>query len=195
MSQHYMALVSLSSKCFSVVDTALEAVKNGDARLTSFLLNSIKQDGSLLRKQTLLLRDQLNEAEQKHQQKVEALTRDMNKLYKQEENLKKKKAELETRKHLMTKERERCSQKKQDASRRYQETQKEWKEAERKYREFQDYWWVPVYGAYVTLRELFESNAKKVSVASRDMRGYERDMQRAEKEIKWANSALLEVHL
>ena len=195
MSQHYMALVSLSSKCSSVVDTALEAVKNGDARLTSFLLNSIKQDGSLLRKQTLLLRDQLNEAEKKHQQKVEALTRDMNKLYKQVENLKTKKAELETRKHLMTKERERCSQEKQDASRRYQEAQKEWKEAERKYKEFQDYWWVPVYGAYVTLRELFEWNAKKVSVASRDMRGYEGDMQRAEKEIKWANSALLEVHL
>ena len=43
-----MALVSLSFKFFRDLETALEAVKNGDARLSAFLLKSIKQGGSLL---------------------------------------------------------------------------------------------------------------------------------------------------
>ena len=140
-----MALVSLSFTFFRALEITLDAVKNGDARLSVFLLKSISQDGSLLKQLTTLLRDKLNEAEKEHQQKGEILTRDMNEFYRQEEDLKKKKAELETTKHLMTKERELCSRKKEDAWRRYQEAQKEMKEAESKMKEFHDYWWVPVY--------------------------------------------------
>ena len=86
-----MALVSLSFKFFRDLETALEAVKNGDVRLSAFLLKSIKQGGSLLQQHTALLRDQLNESEKEYQQKVEILTRDMNELYKQEEDMKKEK--------------------------------------------------------------------------------------------------------
>ena len=136
MAQQVMALVSLSFKFFRDLETALEAVKNGDARLSAFLLKSIKQGGSLLQQHTALLRDQLNESEKEYQQKVEILTRDMNELYKQEEDIKKKKEELERKKHLLVNERELCSRKKEDARRRYQETEKEMKEAERKMKEF-----------------------------------------------------------
>ena len=78
-----MALVSLSFTFFRALEIALDAVKNGDARLSVFLLTSISQDGSLLRQLTTLLRDKLNEAEKEHQQKVEILTRDMNEFYRQ----------------------------------------------------------------------------------------------------------------
>ena len=190
-----MALVSLSFTFFRALEIALDAVKNGDARLSVFLLKSISQDGSLLRQLTTLLRDKLNEAEKEHQQKVEILTRDMNEFYRQEEDLKKKKAELETTKHLMTKERELCSRKKEDAWRRYQEAQKEMKEAESKMKEFRDYWWVPVYGTYLGLRELFASNTTKYVYAYKEMQGYVGDMERAETNIALANTAVWEVQL
>ena len=89
--QQIMALVSLSSQLFWALETALEAVTNGDTHLSVFLLTSISQGGSLLQKNTVLLRDKLNEAEKVLQQKVEILTRDVNELYKQVEVLKKKK--------------------------------------------------------------------------------------------------------
>ena len=190
-----MALVSLSFKFFRDLETALEAVKNGDARLSTFLLKSLKQGGSLLQQHTALLRDQLNESEKEYQQKVEILTRDMNELYKQEEDIKKKKEELERKKHLLVNERELCSRKKEDAWKRYQEAQKEMKEAESKMKEFHDYWWVPFYGTYLVLREVFDSNTTKYLNAYKEMQGYARDMERAETDIAWVNSAIWEVRL
>ena len=190
-----MALVSLSFTFFRALEIALDAVKNGDARVSVFLLKSISQDGSLLRQLTTLLRDKLNEAEKEHQQKVEILTRYMSEFYMQEEDLKKKKAELETTKHLMTKERELCSRKKEDAWRRYEEAQKEMKEAESKMKEFHDYWWVPVYGTYLVLRELFDSNGTKYVYAYKEMQGYVGDMERAETKIALANTSVWEVQL
>ena len=89
--QQIMALVSLTFQLFWALETALEAVTNGDTHLSVFLLTSISQGGSLLQKNTVLLRDKLNEAEKVLQQKVEILTRDVNELYKQVEDLKKKK--------------------------------------------------------------------------------------------------------
>ena len=190
-----MALVSLSFQFFGTLETALEAVKSGDTHLSVFLLKSISQGGSLLQQHTALLRDKLNEAEKVLQQKVEILTRDMNELYKQAEDLKKKKEELETKKHLLAKERELCSRKKEDAWRRYQETDKEIKEAESKMKEYFDYWWVPVYGTYLVLRELFDSNTTKCLDAYKEMLGYIRDMERAETDIALANTAVWEVQL
>lgn len=190
-----MALVSLSFKFFRALETAIEAVKNGDARLTVLELKCIKEGGLLLLQQTALLRDQLKEAKKEQQQKVEVLTRDMNELYKQEEDLKKKITDLDQQKRLMVKERGRSSRKKQDAWRRYKQAQTEMKDAESKYKEFQNYWWVPIYGTYLGLRELFESNTTKVREAHKEMQGYERDMERAEADIAWANSAVWEVQL
>ena len=190
-----MALVSLSFTLFRAWEIALEAVKKGDAHLSLFLLKSINQGGSLLLQLTTFLRDKLNETEKEHQQKVEILTRDMNEFYKQEEDLKKKKAELETTKYLMNKERDLRSRKKEDAWRRYQEAQKEMKEAESKMKEFRDYWWVPVYGTYLGLRELFDSNSTKYVYAYKEMQGYVGDMERAESNIALANTSVWEVQL
>ena len=190
-----MALVSLSFTLFRALEIALEAVKKGDAHLSVFLLKSINQGGSLLLQLTTLLRDKLNETEKEHQQKVEILTRDMNEFYNQEEDLKRKKGELETTKHLMNKERELCSRKKKDAWRRYQEARKEMKEAESKMKEFHDYWWVPVYGTYLVLREVFDSNTTKYVHAYKEMQGYVGDMERAESNIALANTSVWEVQL
>ena len=190
-----MALVSLSFQFFRGLETALEAVNNGDARVTVLELKCIKEGGLLLRQHTALLRDQLKEAKKEQQQKVEILIRDMNELYKQEEDLKKKKEELETKKHLLAKERERCSRKKEDAWRRYQEAQKEIEEAESKMKECFDYWWVPVYGTYLVLRELFDSNTTKCLDAYKEMLGYVRDIERAETDIALANTAVWERRL
>ena len=109
--------------------------------------------------------------------------------------IKKKKEELETKKHLLVNERELCSRKKEDAWRRYQEAQKEMKEAASKMKEFHDYWWVPVCGTYLVLREVFNSNTTKYLNAYKELLGYVRDMERAERDIALANTAVWEVQL
>ena len=76
-----MALVSVSSKCFTAVEKALHAVKTGDSRLSVVLLKSIKEDGLLLQREASVLRDQLRKAEEDQQQKVEDLTRQRSELY------------------------------------------------------------------------------------------------------------------
>ena len=119
----------------------------------------------------------------------------MNELYKQEEDIKKKKEKPETKTHLLVNERELCSRKKEDARRRYQETEKEMKEAESKMKEFHDNWWVPDYGTYLVLGEVFDSNTTKYLTAYKEMQGYARDMERAETDIAWVNSAIWEVQL
>lgn len=63
-----MALVSLSFAFFRALEIALDAVKNGEACLSVFLLKATNQGGSLLRQHTTLLCDKLNETEKEHQQ-------------------------------------------------------------------------------------------------------------------------------
>ena len=175
------------------METALEAVKNGDARLSAFLLKSIKQGGSLLQQHTALLRDQLNESEKEYQQKVEILTRDMNELYKQEEDMKKEKRKTGNKETLVGQWKGIVQSKeggcKEEISRDGERDEGSWEENER------ISWWVPVYGTYLVLREVFDSNTTKYLNAYKEMQGYARDMERAETDIAWVNSAIWEVRL
>ena len=121
------------------------------------------------------------------------LTREMNGLYQVEMELKNRKQALETKKSALTDEMERCSRNKQDSSRRYQVAEREKKEAEKKFEELRDWWWVPIYGQALIVRELYENNAQKARDAYRKMERHERDMEGAESEIRWANFAILQV--
>lgn len=52
-----------------------------------------------------------------------------------------------------------------------------------------------VYGTYLGLRELFKSNVTKIREAYKEMQGCVRDMERAEADTAWAESAVWEVHV
>ncbi|KAJ7323401.1 hypothetical protein OS493_031876 [Desmophyllum pertusum] len=125
-----MALVSVSSKCFKAVETALAAVKSGDICRSMVTLKSIKQDGLLLQREASVLLNRLRQAVGEHQQKEEGLTRQMNELYHDQMQHEKRKTELETKKSSLTNEKERSNQSKQEASRRYRQAEKEKRDAE-----------------------------------------------------------------
>ena len=188
-----MALVSVSANCFSAVEKALFAMKTGDSRQSAVVLKSIKDDGLLLQREASVLCDQLSKAEEDHKQKVEDLTRQMNELYVEETQLAKRKQELENRKTSLTGEKERCHRSKEEASRRYRVAQKEKREAEEKYDELKRWFWVPIYGTFLAVRELIEENEKKASDAYGEMKRFEREMERVESEISWANSEVFKV--
>ena len=190
-----MALVSVSSKCFSTLETAIEALTSGSACSSEVMLKSLKQDGLRLQQQASALCCQLNKAEEEHQLKEEDLTRQVNGLHEEEVQLTNRKQALETKKSALTDEKERCSRNKQDALRRSQKAEEEKREAEKKCEELQDWWWVPIYGQLLAVREIVENNMKKARDAYRDMQRYDRDMERAESEIVKANSAILQVLL
>ena len=188
-----MALVSVSSKCFNAVETALAAVKSGDICSSMDTLKSIKQDGLLLQREASVLLIRLEQAVWEHQQKEEGLTRQMNELYHDQMQHEKRKTELETKKSSLTNEKERSDRSKQEASRRYREAEKKKRDAQEKRDELEKYWWVPVYGTILAVRELVEENGKKANAAYREMERYERDIQSADDDIAWAISGISEV--
>lgn len=188
-----MALVSVSAKCFNNIETALKAVKMGDIRRSEAMLKSVKEDGLFLQRAASVLCYRLREAEDKHKQQVEAITEQINELYQEQKQHEKRKQELETNISSLTYEKERYRQSKRDASRKYQEAQREKREAEEKYEELEKYFWVPFYGLYLGVRELVERNDNKARAAQREMASYERDMERADRDIAWANSGIYQV--
>lgn len=190
-----MALVSLSSKCFNAVEAALKAVKTGDARRSTGILKSIKEDGLLLQQQSSVLYDELSKAEKDYQRRVEDLTRQITELHKEERQLENSKRALGTKKSSLADKKQSYQRSKEHASTRYKVAEHEKREAEEKYDNFKYFFWVPIVGWILALRELIEDNKERARDAYRDMMRYERDINSAETEIRWANSEISQVRV
>ena len=188
-----MSLTATSSRRFNALETAVEAVKTGNANSSAILIRSIRQDGLLLQKQASILCDELRQAEKKQQELDEDLTRQINKLHAEEVKLKNRRQALEAKKSALNKERERCCRNKQDASRRYEEAKAEKRKAEEKCEEWKNWWWVPGYGTFLAVRELVENNEAKARDERREMERYDGEMSRAESNIRSANTAISQV--
>ena len=185
-----MALISLSSKCFNAVETALEAVKSGDAKRSEIVLRSVRKDGQMLKQKAGILIGQLSQAEEDHKRKVENLTRQMNDLFAEETQLSSKNQTLQNKNSSLNKERQRYQRSKEEASRRYQEAERAKRDAEREYEEMKPFFWIPIVG---WLLALLEDSSKKASEAYREMQRHERDVDQAESDLKWVKSQISEV--
>ncbi|PFX21719.1 structural maintenance of chromosomes protein 2-like [Stylophora pistillata] len=185
-----MALVSVSEKCFNTIESALKAVKTGDIRSSEIMLKSLGNDGLLVQQQASVYCDRLREAENEHKQQVEAITRQINELYQEQKQHEKRKKELEANKSVLRSKKNHYIQGKREALRKYQEVEWQKREAEEKFEELKTFWWVPIYGQYLVVRELFEENDKKARHASREMHRHERDAEEAERDIERTNSGI-----
>ena len=188
-----MALVSVSEKCFNTIESVLKAVKTGDIRSSEVMLKSLGKDGLLVQQQASVYCDRLKEAEDEHKRQVEAITRQINELYQEQKQHEKRKKELEAKKSSLTNMKNHYIQSKREAKVKYQEAEREKREAEEKYEEFRTYWWVPIYGQYLAVREIIEENNGKARAASREMARHERDAEEAEREIERTNSGIRQV--
>ena len=188
-----MSLIATSSRCFNALEAAVEAVKTGNADSSAVVIKSIRKDGLLLQKEASILCDKLKQVEKKHQESDEDLTRQINKLYEEEVKLKNRRQALEAKKSALNDERDRCCRNKRDASRRYENAKAEKREAEEKYEEAKNRWWVPVYGWFLSVRELVENNEQKARDARREMERYDEEMSRAESNMWSANTAISQV--
>ena len=181
-----MSLIATSSRCFNALETAVEAVKTGNADISAVVIKSIRQDGLLLQQLSIILCAELRQAEMKQQELDEDLIRQRDKLYAEE-------VELKNRKKSLKKERERWCRNKQDASRRYEEAKAEKRKAEEKCKELKNWWWLPGYGTFLAVRELVENNEVKVRDALREMEHYDGEISRAESNIRSAITAISQV--
>ena len=181
-----MSLIATSSRCFNALETAVEAVKTGNADISAVVIKSIRQDGLLLQQLSIILCAELRQAEMKQQELDEDLIRQRDKLYAEE-------VELKNRKKSLKKERERWCRNNQDASRRYEEAKAEKRKAEEKCKELKNWWWLPGYGTFLAVRELVENNEVKVRDALREMEHYDGEISRAESNIRSAITAISQV--
>ena len=104
------------------------------------MLIFIRHEKLLLQKQASILCDELKQAEKKHQELDEDLTRKSNKLYAEEVEFRNNKQGLQAKKSALNEERDRCCRNKQDASRRYENAKAEKRKAEEKYGELKHWW-------------------------------------------------------
>ena len=185
-----MALISLSSKCFNAVETALEAVKSGDAKRSEVVLQSVQKDGQMLKQKVAILIGQLSKAEETHKRKVENLTWEMNDLFAKETQLSNKKQALQNKNSSLTDEKLRYQRSREKASSRYQQAERAKRDAERKYEDMKPYFWIPIVG---WLLAVLEDSSQKASEAYREMQRHERDVDRAERDLRWVNSRISEV--
>ena len=167
-------------------------METGDTSSSTVMLNLIKQDGPLLQRGALALRDWVKQAEEESQKEVEDLTREINDLYQEQISQEREKQKLETRKSSLSKEKELYSQTRQDASRRKQQAELEKREAAKSYEELEKSWWswIPIVGQSLT-----EHREREEEETSRAVAWYESDIKRAESEIARANSGILEVRM
>ena len=175
------------------MEAAVEAVKTGNVDSSEVMIKSIRQDGVLLQKQASILCDEFKQGEKKRQELDEDLTRQINKLHAEEVELKNRRQGLEAKKSALNEERERCCRNKRDASRRYENAKAEKREAEEKFEEAKKWCWVPGYGTFLVVRELFENNEEKARDARREMERYDGEISRAESNIRSANTAISQV--
>ena len=189
----FMALVSVSEKCFNTIESVLKAVKTGDIRSSEDMLKSLGKDGLLVQQQASVYCDRLREAEDEHKRQVEIITRQRDELYQEQKQYEKRKKELEANKSSLMSKRDHYIQRKHETLVKYQDAEREKREAEEKNEELKTYWWVPIYGQFLFLREIFEENNRRVRAASREMARHESKIEKAEREIARTNSGISQV--
>ena len=185
-----MALISLSSKCFNAVETALEALKRGDAERSKVILWSVQKDGQMLKQKAAIFIRELSKAEEDHKSKVENLTRQMNNLFAEETQLSNEKETLQNKNSSLTDERQRYQRSREEASRRYREAEKAKRDAEREYENMKPFFWIPIVGL---LLAILENSSTRASEAYREMQRHDRDADQAESDLRWVNSRISEV--
>ena len=182
-----------SKNCFTASNAAIEAVQKNDATGAAIILRSVRKDGELLQTEARKLHEQLRRVEQNKVTRVENLTRDINELHKEEQQVKQEKINLKTKLSSLNADREHHQQSRNEAQRRYGDAKDKQRSAERKLEKFERYWWVPIYGGVLAVRELIENNEQQANNAERDRNRHERDVENADREIRSTNDNINQV--
>ena len=182
-----------SKNCFNAFNAAIEAVQKNDATGAAIILRSVRKDGELLQTEARKLHEQLRRVEQNKVTRVENLTRDINELHKEEQQVKQEKINLKTKLSSLNADREHHQQSRNEAQRRYGDAIDKQRSAERRLEEFESNWWVPIYGQVLLVRELIEDNQQQANNAERDKNRHERDVENADREIRSINDNINQV--
>lgn len=188
-----MTLVRASRNCFTAFNAALEAVERNDANGVANILQSIQSDAKVLQREVRILHKLLLNVERENEAQVENLTKEINNLYQKEQQLKQEKNNLGVQMSGLKANREQHQESRNAARRRYEAARAEQREAEEKHEEFRSYWWVPVYGLTLAVRELLEDNQNRARQAERDKNRHDREVENADREISSTNANINQV--
>ena len=188
-----MALVRATSNCFTAFKAALKAVERNDANGAAIALQSVRSDAKIVQRAAHILHKQLINVEQENETKVENLTREINLLYEKEQQLKKKEEKLKVKVSGLRATREQHKENRNVAERRREAARADQREAQQKRDELRSYWWVPIYGQVLAVRELIENNKERARQAERDKDYYDREVKNATRQINSTNIKINQV--
>ena len=188
-----MALVRASTNCFTAFNAALQAVERNDANEVITILKSVKSDAKILQREARFLHKLLLDAEQENKARAENLTKEINDLYQKEHELKQEENNLGDKISGLKANQEQHQQSRNAAQCRYEVARAEQREAEEKREKFESFWWVPVYGLVLGVRELIENNKKRARQAESDKNHHGREVDNADREISSTNAKINQV--
>lgn len=193
--QTNMALAPLTtfSNCFDQVDDACLAIQRGDANKASTIVRSLQNDAKILRRESQRCYDVLQCYSQDKQQEIENITGEINDLYQQERDLEKQKRELESQRQALQSRKDSEAQSLNEAQSRYDTAERERDKAQEEVDRLKTFWWVPIFGQILLIRELVEDFSGQAQNARRDMNHYQTRINEAEQEIANTGHKIREV--
>ena len=188
-----MALARVSKNCFTAFNAALEAVERDDANGAAIVLQSVQSEARILQREANTIHTLLINVEKENETKVENLTMEINQLYQNEQRLKEKENNLRVKISGLKAKREQHEKDRNVAERRQEAARAEQRDAEEKYEEFKSFWWVPIVGQVLLLRELIENNKEQARKAEREKNRHAREVENADSEISSTNAEINQV--
>lgn len=188
-----MALVRATSNCFTAFNAALKAIERNDANGAAIVLQSVRSDAKIVQREARIHHKLLINVEQENETKVENLTREINRLYEKEQQLKQEENNLEVKVSGLRATREQHEENRNVAERRQEAARAEQRKAEEKNDELRSYWWVPIYGQVLLVRELIEDNKERARQAERKKNRHAREVENSDSKISSTNAKINQV--
>ena len=188
-----MVLARVSKNCFTAFNAGLEAVERDDANGAAIVLQSVQSEARILQREANTIHTLLINVEKQNETKVENLTMEINQLYQNEQRLKEKENNLRVKISGLKAKREQHEKDRNVAERRQEAARAEQREAEEKYEEFKSFWWVPIVGQVLLLRELIENNKEQAFKAECEKNRHAREVENADSEISSTNAKINQV--
>jgi hypothetical protein len=183
-------LLASVPQCLEIVEKATKCVQSGKVREAKRKFVEVVQHSNRITTITEVYIRRLEELEKYGEYQQEKLMKKMECL---ENEKRRKNDQISRRKIEISQKRENidfCKEQKAKSEERKQEAERKKRDAEKRKREVEKWWWVPIYGQVLCIRELIENNSHVINTEARKANECNSEMQSLQGRIQSVESEI-----
>lgn len=181
------------SNCFDKVQDACTAIERGEDSKAGAILCSLRADAKSLQSECKKYNRTLQRYGDQKEAEIEEITSKINDLYIHQRNLEREKERLWLEETEYENQRQKEQASLQQAQDRYNQAVCDRIRAQDKYDTFKIFWWVPIVGQILLIRELIEDYSGQARRAANDMSYYRWRIKNAYEEINTLHQKVFQV--